>query len=193
MGIRESHILKDAVKTAEVAINAIGTEEMIDGAVTTPKIGDLQVTNPKVADATLVKGKLAANTIQWVEEIVLSGEILTVAADTVGTPRFGDIDTVLLGQHKQSAKSAQLVISFTWAATADGTIQLYDATAAAVRAESAAFTGGETSRRTAISVPLANLVPGNTLYMRANVTVAGAAGETVTLRFAKLEIVCGAS
>lgn len=58
MAIRESHILKDAVKVAEVAANAVGTEELQDSAVTTAKIADSNVTTAKLADGAVTKAKL---------------------------------------------------------------------------------------------------------------------------------------
>ena len=88
MAIRESHILKDAVKIAEIAVNSVGTEELVDGAATTPKIADAPngattakindgaVTTPKLADApngvdtgkindgAVTKAKLKATSIQ---------------------------------------------------------------------------------------------------------------------------------
>ena len=59
MAIRESHILKDAVKVAEVAANAVGTEELQDSAVTTAKIADSNVTTAKLADGAVTTAKLA--------------------------------------------------------------------------------------------------------------------------------------
>jgi hypothetical protein len=82
-------------------------------------------------------------------------------------------------------------VDYAWADTADGTIQLYDSTAAAVRGESSAKTGGESSPWESISV--SGLVAGNTMVVRANITVAGNTGETVSLYRAILRLVLGIS
>jgi len=227
MAIRESHILKDAVKIAEIAVNSVGTEELVDGAATTPKIADapngattakindgavttpkladapngvttvkindLQVTNPKVADATLVYGKIAANEIQVTVDIPILVSITggSVAADAVGTPAFAHTIFKLDTETIKHLKSANVCIDHAWAATADGKFQLYDVTAAAVRGESSANTGGETSSWESFSV--SGLVAGNIHRIRVNITVAGAAGETVKLFRAILRLKLGVS
>jgi len=205
MAIRESHILKDAVKVAEIAANSAGTEELIDGAVTTPKladapngatttkINDLAVTNPKVADATLAYGKLAANEVQLIIDVPIlsSGSVIEVAADAVATPTFAHTTVQVPAEALKHLKSASVIIDHAWAATADGTIQLYDSTAAAVRGETATFTGGEASEWLSFSV--SGLVAGNTMVIRANVTAAGAAGEKSGLYRAILRLVLGVS
>jgi len=51
MGIRESHILKDAVKIAEIAKEAVGTQELADGAVTKLKVslsGTVSIDPPSI-------------------------------------------------------------------------------------------------------------------------------------------------
>jgi len=205
MAIRESHILKDAVKVAEIAANSVGTEELIDAAVktakiasapdgvSTAKINDGAVTNPKVADATLAYGKIAAKEIQLTVDIPILVSITggSVAADAVGTPAFAHTIFKLDTETIKHLKSANVYIDHAWAATADGKFQLYDVTAAAVRGESSANTGGETSSWEGFSV--SGLVAGNTHRIRVNITVAGAAGETVKLFRAILRLKLGVS
>jgi len=205
MAIRESHILKDAVKVAEIAANSVGTEELIDAAVktakiasapdgvSTAKINDGAVTNPKVADTTLVYGKIAANEIQVTVDIPILVSITggSVAADAVGTPAFAHTIFKLDTETIKHLKSANVCIDHAWAATADGKFQLYDVTAAAVRGESSANTGGETSSWESFSV--SGLVAGNIHRIRVNITVAGAAGETVKLFRAILRLKLGVS
>ena len=183
MAIRESHILKDAVKVAEIAAGAVDTEELKDGAVT----------NPKVTDATLVYGKIAANEIQLIIDVPIlsSGSVIEVAADAVATPTFAHTTVQVPAEALKHLKSASVIIDHAWAATADGTIQLYDSTAAAVRGETAAFAGGEASEWLSFSV--SGLVAGNTMVIRANVTAAGAAGEKSSLYRAILRLVLGVS
>jgi len=141
----------------------------------------------------LVKtGDIPANEFQIVLEIPLLVSPQSVAADAVGTPVFAQSAQVLRSEHLKHLKSAQLLLDFSWAATADGTLQLYDEPGAAVLAETAGFTGGEADDDLIIDVT-GTLVAGNRIVMRANVTVAGAAGETVTLNRAILKLVLGVS
>jgi len=118
---------------------------------------------------------------------ILGGAAQSVAADAVGTPTFARTTMRLPAEALKHLKSASVIIDYTWAATADGTYQLYDSTAGVVRGESTTKTGGETSEYEEFDVT--NLVAGNTLVIRANVTVAGAAGETATLNRAILRLV----
>jgi len=88
-------------------------------------------------------------------------------------------------------KSAVIVINYDWAPTADGVFQLYDSTAGVVRGSSTTKTGGESAAWETFSVT--GLVEGNTYWLRANITVAGAAGETVTVYRAYLMLTLGVS
>jgi hypothetical protein len=121
--------------------------------------------------------------------IVSDGGGITVAADALGTPEFAHSEFTALAQTLAQAGAAELILDYAWAATADGTIQLYDVTGATVVAETTAKVGGESSEREVVSVPVANLTAGNTLRIRANITTAGAAGEVATLYRATLRIV----
>jgi hypothetical protein len=133
-----------------------------------------------------------ANELQWVVDIpILGGALQEVAADAVGTPTFPHTTVKVPAEALKHLKSASLILDFAWAATADGTIQLYDSTAGAVRAETATFTGGEASEW--LEVAASGLVAGNTMVIRANVTVAGAAGEKASLYRAILRLVLGVS
>ena len=119
--------------------------------------------------------------------ILLSVTGGTVAADAVATPTFARSTTVPPAVALEQLETAQLIVSYAWAATADGSFQLYDTTAAVVRGSSTAKTGGETSEWEAFAVT--GLVAGNTLVIRANITTAGASGETVRLDRAILRLI----
>jgi len=139
----------------------------------------------------IAKSQLASNTIQWVEVIdLLNGELSVDASATGDTDSAFDIklDAELL----QSAKAAYLEVAYTWAATADGTIKLYDVTAAADVTDAAiSLTGGESSRRDRTADFLSNLTSGHDVRLR--VTITATASETATIHAARLIIVCGAS
>jgi hypothetical protein len=139
------------------------------------------------------KEDVVANEIQFIIDvpILLSGTSVTVAADSTGAKNFGHSQFTIPAEAIKHLKSASLIVDYAWADTADGTIQLYDVTAAAVRGESSAKSGGESSLWETISV--SGLVAGNTMVVRANITVAGATGETVALFRAILRLVCGIS
>jgi len=128
---------------------------------------------------------LAIDVIKVVVPITIATRDESVAADAVATPEFTHYKFVIPTGALTHLKSATFVIDYTWAATADGTIQLYDSTAGDVVAESTAKAGGESSEWEEISVT-GTLTEGNTLVVRANVTTAGAAGETATLNRAFL-------
>jgi len=138
-------------------------------------------------------GQLGSNEIEFIVDIpILGGATQSVAADAVGTPTFAHTTVVLPREALKHVKSASVIIDYAWAATADGTIQLYDSTAAAVLGESAPKTGGEASEWEEFA--LATLpTAGNTMVIRANVAVAGAAGETATLYRVILRLVLGVS
>jgi len=137
-------------------------------------------------------GSLKVDTIQLTVDIpILGGAAQSVAADVVGTPEFARTTVKLDSEVLKHLKSAKVIIDFAWAATADGTIQLYDRTAGAVRGETATLVGGESSEWSEFSVT--GLVAGNEMCIRANVTVAGAAGEVVSLYRVILRLILGVS
>lgn len=125
---------------------------------------------------------LGASQIQLIVDvpILLSGSSVTVAADSTGAKDFPHAQFTVPSEALKHLKSATLIVDYAWAATA-----------AAVRGESSAKTGGESSPWESISV--SGLVAGNTMLVRANITVAGAAGETVNLYRAILRLVLGVS
>jgi hypothetical protein len=211
--IRTEHVLDNAITLPKLpdgvlTADAAGRAKMADGFLTLAKILDGIFTadaagrakfasgfvdSGLVLDASLVKGDLAADTVQWAITIPLMVSAASVAADAVGTPKFGNSLARVRAEHLQSAKSAYVVLDYAWAATADGTIQVYDNTALAVIAETATLVGGEVAEYAELAATLANIVAGNDIIVRANVTTAGAAGETATVNRAWLVLVCGAS
>ena len=161
--------------------------------VDTVDITALAVTNAKVADATLVTGKLVADTIQVTVDIpiLVSGTAVTVAADAIAAVNFAHTTVLLDTATIKHLKSAALILDYAWAATADGYIELYDSTGLAVRATTALLVGAEASAWLVLAAT--GLVAGNTMVVRANVTVAGAAGETSSLFRAILRLTLGIS
>jgi len=152
----------------------------------------MPVRREHLAEREISYGKLGEKEIQAVLEVPLLVSSQSVAADAVGTPAFSQPAQSLRAEHLKHLKSAQVLLDFAWAATADGTIQLYDETAGAVLAETSTFTGGETDDDLIIDVT-GTLKAGNRIVMRGNITVAGAAGETSTLNRAILKLVLGIS
>jgi len=136
--------------------------------------------------------QIGAKVIEYVLDIPMMMEAATPAADSIVTAIIYRSMIRLTSQHLKHMKSAKFIYDYTWAATADGTIQLYDATADVVIAESPTKTGGEASNWEETDVTGA-LVAGNGLRVHVNITVAGATGETVTLRRAYLRLICGVS
>jgi len=132
-----------------------------------------------------------ADEIKLVIPFMATTEPRSVDADTTGLKAFGWSDLVLPEGSLKHLKSAVAVVAYSWAATADGTIQLYDVDADVVRGESTTKTGGEFVAWETFKVT--GLVEGNAMYFRANITVAGAAGETVTLIKAYLLLTLGVS
>lgn len=158
--------------------------------------------------AALVRTKWSGTTGRRITPLINSSEItvdeiqvvvpLTVVSDAAGVTaaaaaiavvNFPHTTFVLPALSIKHLKSAILGIDYTWAATADGYIELYDATGLAVRATTALLVGAEAS--TWATVAVTGLVAGNSHIVRANVTVAGAAGEVATLFRAVLILTLG--
>jgi len=156
-------------------------------------IGYRAIEHDDIPPDTITQDQIADNEIQTVVEIpLLVGAAQSVAADATGTPVFPHTAQKLRSEHLKHLKSAELLLDFEWAATADGTIQLYDETDGAVLAETSSFTGGESDDDLIISVT-GTLKAGNRIVVRANITTAGASGETATLYRAILKLILGVS
>jgi len=136
-------------------------------------------------------GDLKADTIEIVIPFMMSAEPKSAPADSVGTKDVEETLIIPPTDMFKHLKSAQVAISYTWAPTADGAFQLYDSTAGVVRGESTAKTGGESSPWETFNV--SGLVEGNSIYIRVNITTAGAAGEVVTVHRVWLLLKLGVS
>jgi len=176
--IKPFHVEKDAI---------IGYDHIKEGTIKTAQLADKAVTNAKIADATIAYTKLADDTIRLIVDFpILGGAEQTVAADAVGTPTFAHTSFKLPTDALRHAYSTWVQLDYVWAPTADGYFELYDEDAAAVRGKSTTKTGGESSEWEGFEVT--GLVEGNKLVLRANITTAGAAGETVSLYRVRLRI-----
>jgi len=128
--------------------------------------------------------------IQFVLDLcMLGGAEISIAADVVGVTGILRTAIKLTSEHLKHLDSAKFIIHYEWAATADGYIELYDLTAAKVLCKTPLLTGGETSYWHEIDVT-EQLIAGNDIRVRINVTVAGAAGEVVKLYRAYLRLIC---
>jgi len=175
-------------------LELIGTET---GAITTrlrENAGVVEFVGTSGArQAVLPYDNLIANTIQFIIDVpILGGAAQNVAADAVGTSEFAHTTTKVTSEAVKHLKSAQLVVDYDWAATANGYIELYDRTTGTVLAQSAAKSGGESAEWEGISVT-GIITAGNEMCVRVDITTAGAAGETVTLYRAILRLICGVS
>jgi len=132
-----------------------------------------------------------AEEIEFVEIIEVMNGVWSPPADTTGI-KARPQRIYLDDEDVKHLKAAYLELAYKWAASADGTIQLYDSTGAVVRAESPTKTGGQSSEWEEIALTTLP-VAGNTMVIRANIISAGAAGETVTLYRAILRLVLGVS
>lgn len=171
--------------------NLQALENLLNGHLDESNVAPGSLTGLSVADHSLTLVKIAAGELQWTVDVPLVTNSSAVAADSTGAKAFVGSTQVLAAEAIKHLKSAQLIVDYTWAVTAHGTIQLYDATAAAVRGESLAKVGGESSEWEAFVV--SGLAAGNTLQVRANITDAGQAGDAVTLFKAILRLTLGVS
>jgi len=152
----------------------------------------LNVSGAKLLDGSTPAGKMETNAIEIVENIDVQNVEVAVAADSTGIKEpWGRL--YLDSQDVKHMKAAYLDLGYIWAATADGTIQLYNITDAVVVWESGTFVGGESSERTRFTLDTAKILAGKEYKMRVNITVAGAAGETARITRALLKIVKGIS
>jgi len=184
MGVRRHHVERQAMHDEHVPADEIDGEKI--------KPGTLNIDEKAVSGGFTDLTKFGASTIEIALDVPMRFEAISLAADAVGVVEMAWEGISLLSQHIKHLKSAQFIVSYAWAATADGTIQLFDATANAVIAESTTKTGGETAALEAIDVT-GDLIAGNWLDIRLRITVAGAAGETVTLYRMWLRLILGIS
>ena len=112
------------------------------------------------------------------------------AADAVGTTDVATEVEVPRTVEPGRVMEAYVALSYVWAPTAAGTFQLVD-DAGNVIAESSAKSGGEsaTLEKIPLSVSQITRMLGRRVHLRINITTAGAAGETVTLRNAQLVLI----
>jgi len=138
------------------------------------------------------KEELLPNTIRAIIDIpILGGAAQSVAADAVGTPEFDHTTFKVPSEALRHAKSMLVIIDYSWAATADGTLQVFSRTNTVVRGESTTKLGGESSEWEEITVT--GIVADEELCIRGNITTAGAAGETSTIYRVILRIKTGVS
>jgi len=154
-------------------------------------LGRNAVRDEHIPSGEIPYGDLKTDAIQLVIPYMMTTEPRTVAADSTGTKAVFTTRIVPITGMLKHLKSATLAVAYDWAPTADGTIQLYDVTAGVVRGESTTKTGGETATWETFTVT--GLVEGNHCYIRVNITVAGAAGETVAIHKAYLLLTLGVS
>jgi len=165
----------------------------VAGKIRRYHIGYRAIEHDDVPPDTLTYDQLADNEVQAVLEVpMLVGGPVETSAEATGTPAVAHTAQKLRSEHLKHLKSAQLLLDFEWAATADGTIQFYDEDAAVVLAETATFVGGESDDDLVLDVT-GTLAAGNRIVVRLNITVAGAAGEVVKLYRAILKLVLGVS
>lgn len=122
----------------------------------------------------------------YTEDIPLMMSSDAVDASTTGAKNYEHSEQLWSAPNIYNVLQALVIIDYDWAATADGTFQLYDATNAAVLGESSSKAGGESSRYETFSVSV--LSSEASILMRANITTAGASGEQVTLHRAILRL-----
>jgi len=150
------------------------------------------VSNVKVEPETLTYNRLAKATVVFAPEWpLLAGGAQSVPADAVAVKNVEHtLNWIEDAAVKHWARGA-LIVDYTWAATADGTIQLYDETNAVVLGETPVKTGGEVVERDAFDISK----PATPCWVRVrvNITVAGAAGETVTIYRAKVRTIAEVS
>jgi len=161
-------------------------------SITTDRIRDLAVTGAKVANATLEKGKLVADTVRLEVPIpVLTNEQTGLAATATGVIYTAPYSFLISSDMLQSAKAVYLEADIEASATDSVTaVELYDATAGAVRGAASANAGD----RVRSADLKASLVAGNEHTVRVNVTTASAtAGATTGVRRAALILVVGVS
>ena len=122
----------------------------------------------------------------YTEDIPLMMSSDAVDASTTGAKNYEHSEQLWSAPNIYNVMQALVIIDYDWAATADGTFQLYSVSFGIVLGESSSKSGGESSRYETFSV---DIPFGETsILMRANITTAGASGEQVTLHRAILRL-----
>jgi len=187
--IRRHHLRKNIVYSDTIKDGQVKTADIEDLAVTNAKIADGAVDNTKIAAGTITYDRLADDTIQFNQEItMLSGAAQSVAADTVAAVDVEHTLERMTDKHVRHAVGIWVMVDYVWAATAAGTIQVYDETNAAVLGESTGKTGGESAEYEAFSISAPATTPVD-IRCRVNITTAGSPGETVTIYRVRLIII----
>ena len=109
------------------------------------------------------------------------------AADSTGLKNVNVVVRIPVIDVPRLPLAAKLILSYVWAATAAGRFELIDADTGTVLAQSSDKAGGESATDEEISVDPSK-ISGKRIQLRVNITTAGAAGETVKIRSAQLEI-----
>lgn len=133
-------------------------------------------------------GHLKPNTLSWDADYLVLPYGASVDASTTGLKNFDG--SVFVTPNLRHVKGAILALEYDWTGSSQGTIQLFDVTANRVLGETSAKTGPLGADWEEIDVT--NLVGGNTIRLRANITTA-ASGSTVTVYKAVLRLTMGAS
>lgn len=138
----------------------------------------------------LTKTQLAANTIRWSIQIPIIAETARtgLAADSTGV-KWESIDLIFTSAEIECLKGVYIEATWTASATDSVTaIEVYDATAATVRASVSGNTG------TNVRSSAGTIVAGNINRVRINVTTASATtGATTNVTKAVLILLFGAS
>ena len=153
MPIRHEHLEKDSVES----------EDIVSGAVT----------NEKVAVGTLTKDRLAADTIRLEVAIPLGFIPTGLATDSTGV-KFEGKQYLVSADLLSCAKAVYFESDLQQLTGGTVSLELYDYTAAAVRAS---LSLSATTMRSRSADVKASLVAGNPVGVRFNVTAAGAAGS----------------
>jgi len=177
MPIRRHHLRK----------NVVYSDNIKDSQVKTADIADNAVTKAKIPDGELPYTKLQDDAIIFKQEIgLLGGAAQSVPADSVAEVEMDHTLCRITGDHATHWHGGYCVVDYTWAATADGKIQLYDTTYGVVLGESPAKSGGEAAELEMFDIDKP-AGPAD-VRIRVAITTAGATGETVTVYRAKVRI-----
>lgn len=169
MPIRREHLERDSVES----------EDIVSGAVT----------NDKVAAGTLTKDRLAANAVQAEVHVPL-GFIPTDLSTASQGVKFESKQALISAGMLSCAKAAYFESDLQQLTGGTVSLELYDYTAATVRASLSLST---TTKRSRSGDVKASLVAGNPVGVRFNVTTAGETGSVGGGCSPVLVLVLGAS